>query len=442
MCILKKFLLFGNNKEEACTSIVWASSIFFCLKNILVTFLILIGISNCSSFSQENKQLQQSLPFNVTDSLALVDFYYSVNGPACPTMYNWLVTPVRYWAGVTSDPPDSIRVVSIILHSRPELNGTLPLSIGDLSEIRLIDIAYTNISGAIPYTIGRLKKLKELSLYFNNFSGQITDSIGGCEKLEGLNIFNNNCSGYIPQSLTTLSYFTGLQIRNNQFDQLPDFSQLPNANNFIILVENNLLTFEDLEPNMNVNYLWFTYSPQEDSINLAIDTTVIFDTSVSFKTSIGGQHNIYQWYKDGALLPWATDSIITISNVAYADSGVYTCNVTNSVVTGIEFHRRPIKLRVKNGVGMNYLLLSKDISIFPNPNNGNFSISLFSNLQPSEYVEIDVRSMIGTLVKSCKLHLKNNKAILNMNLPDGMYIISMSDEEGNTYHPKKITVIN
>ena len=83
-----------------------------------------------------------------------------------------------------------------------------------------------------------------------------------------------------------------------------------------------------------------------------------------------------------------------------------------------------------------------DFIISPNPNNGNFSVSLFNNLQSPEYVVIEVWSLTGTLVKSGNLPLKNNKAILNMNLPDGMYIVSMSDDEGNTYHPKKITVIN
>ena len=163
MCILKKFLSLSNTKEEACTSSVWASSMSFCLKKFFVTFLLFIIIYNNSSFSQDNKQL--TLPFNVNDSLALVDFYYSVNGTACSTMYNWLTTPVRYWVGVGTSYPDSTRVVSIILGVRPELNGTLPLSIGDLTELRLIEIFNTNLTGSIPYTIGRLKKIKNIVFY-------------------------------------------------------------------------------------------------------------------------------------------------------------------------------------------------------------------------------------------------------------------------------------
>jgi hypothetical protein len=392
------------------------------MRKFLLIFLLIFGKV---AFSQEKQALLQTQPFNVNDSLALVDFYYSINGPACPILNNWLVTPVRYWTGVHATYPDSTRVGSIILGNRPELNGTLPLSIGDLTEIRLIEIFYTNLTGAIPFTIGRLKELKNLALYCNSFSGQITDSIGHCEKLEGLNIQNNHFTGYVPLSLTTLQYFSGLQITNNQFDQLPDFSQSTQtqANNMIILAKNNLFTFEDIEPNIG-NMLWFDYIPQFDSINSAIDTTVILDSSISLKTTIGGQNNIYTWYKDGVLLPWATDSILTINNVVYADSGVYTCNVTNSVVSGLEYHRRPIKLGIKSGVAVNGATVLPVFNIYPSITSDYIYIKIndkiINNLTCEIYNNIGIK-----VFTSSHLSVDSILTINIIELSSGVYILKV-----------------
>lgn len=81
-------------------------------------------------------------------------------------------------------------------------------------------------------------------------------------------------------------------------------------------------------------------------------------------------------------------------------------------------------------------------NVYPNPCNGSITISLSESPNQSSEVLIRVCDVTGSIVETCILQFKNNKANLNMNLPDGMYIISISDNKGNTYHPKKITVIN
>lgn len=382
------------------------------MKSVYIILLTILCIS-LKSYSQ----------VNIQDSLALVDFYYSVNGPASPTMNNWLVTLVKHWQGVTLLTPDSTRVTSIILHNRPELNGTLPLSIGDLTEIKMIDIAHTNLAGTIPYTIGRLKKLKNLYLYDNNHSGQIPDSIGGCVKLFDLMLLNNNFTGYIPQSLATLPDFSGFQIQNNQFDQLPDFSQLPNANNLMIRVENNLFTFEDLESNM-VNYLWFTYSPQSDSINQTIDTIIILDSNYSISCTIGGTNNIYQWSKNGTDILSATDSILSFPYIAYADSGIYTCHVTNSVVPNLTFYRRPVTVHVTKITDTEgFIMKNNECKIWPNPVKNILNVE--NNNESSEILIFDCQSLL------CKTFFLNNKTqqVDISDLSHGLYFLKLVSEK-------------
>lgn len=93
------------------------------------------------------------------------------------------------------------------------------------------------------------------------------------------------------------------------------------------------------------------------------------------------------------------------------------------------------------GIDENATWLRK-ANVYPNPCNGSITISLNESPDQSPEVLVRVCDLTGSIVETFKLQIKNNKAVLNMNLPDGMYIISVSDENGNSYHPRKITVIN
>src|SRR5689334_22888214 len=76
---------------------------------------------------------------NVNDSLALVDLYNSTNGPNWKFNNNWLTNnPVRTWQGVYA--PDSTRVIALFLENN-HLTGTIPASIGNLTQLTNIDLS-------------------------------------------------------------------------------------------------------------------------------------------------------------------------------------------------------------------------------------------------------------------------------------------------------------
>jgi hypothetical protein len=83
---------------------------------------------------------------------------------------------------------------------------------------------------------------------------------------------------------------------------------------------------------------------------------VIYDTiafrKYPFTLSIpcGGEHNHYQWYKDGELLAGAPDSsVLFIPRVDYSDAGEYYITVTNDIIPGLTLKSRVVTVNVEKG---------------------------------------------------------------------------------------------
>ncbi|CAA2968315.1 receptor EIX2 [Olea europaea subsp. europaea] len=101
--------------------------------------------------------------------------------------------------------------------SRNNLNGTIPLSIGNLTELLTLDISNNHLSGNIPQFWENLKSLYVLDMSNNSLSGTIPDSIGSLLYLTILSLSSNNLSGELPSSLRNCVQLTRLDIGDNQF---------------------------------------------------------------------------------------------------------------------------------------------------------------------------------------------------------------------------------
>ncbi|GKV38473.1 hypothetical protein SLEP1_g46385 [Rubroshorea leprosula] len=97
------------------------------------------------------------------------------------------------------------------------LEGSIPASIGNLSQLISLSISSNNLSGQIPSSLANLTQLTFLDLSNNQFSGPIPASIGNLRQLTGLDLSSNNLSGQIPSSLANLTQLTSLYFSNNQF---------------------------------------------------------------------------------------------------------------------------------------------------------------------------------------------------------------------------------
>ena len=147
------------------------------------------------------------------DRAALVAFYDATGGPGWQVSTNWKTeSPLREWHGVTTDPDG--RVIALSL-TRNELNGAIPSSLSDLSQLQELVLTNNELDGGIPAWLGNLSNLTELSVGGNELDGPIPSSLGRLSKLRRLNIVLNDLSGPIPFALGDLSELRSLSLWGN-----------------------------------------------------------------------------------------------------------------------------------------------------------------------------------------------------------------------------------
>ena len=99
--------------------------------------------------------------------------------------------------------------------------GSIPTSVGSLTELTTLALTNNILSGAIPTAIGNLTKLVTLGLYGNGLTGQIPSELGRLTLLKNLLLSNNQLEGAIPANLEHLVLLENLNLRNNRFTSLP-----------------------------------------------------------------------------------------------------------------------------------------------------------------------------------------------------------------------------
>ncbi|UCG28606.1 MAG: immunoglobulin domain-containing protein, partial [Bacteroidales bacterium] len=225
-----------------------------------------------------------------------------------------------------------------------QFTGSIPGTIGNLVNLELLLLEFNQLSGSIPPEIGNLSLLQGLYLHSNELSGSIPSEIGMLINITELNLADNLLTGAVPGWFTGLSDLEYLWLNSNSFVDFPDLSSHTSLKG--LSIENNKLTFEDIEPNIGVPSESFIYAPQ-DSVGTAADTTLYWGTNSELTISVGGANNLYQWKKDGTNIGSVSgQSTYTISPVLYSDSGTYTCEITNTVATDLTLYSRPIHVTV------------------------------------------------------------------------------------------------
>lgn len=159
-------------------------------------------------------------------------------------------------------------------------------------------------------------------------------------RVTGIQLQSNGLSGEIPVEVINLSELVTFNISQNILEYLPSLSMIPSLTN--LSIANNNFDFGDIEPNMGVAS--FVYSPQ-DSIGEAQLVVLNEGSSHLMSVSVGGENNVYQWYKNGTLIPGEVNDTIIISNVTVGKS-IYKCKITNTVVTGLELWSKYIDFKV------------------------------------------------------------------------------------------------
>ena len=107
--------------------------------------------------------------------------------------------PIAFCKGIPAEIGELSSLAILQLTRRQFLRGSIPTSIGQLKELRLLDISSCNLSGTIPSELGLLTKLEFFKAAHTRFHGTIPSELFALTSLEALHLTNNRLSGTIPQ---------------------------------------------------------------------------------------------------------------------------------------------------------------------------------------------------------------------------------------------------
>ena len=143
---------------------------------------------------------------------ALVALYNSTNGAGWLNNSGWLESAnVADWYGVVVG--NGVTQLNLYYN---QLNGSIPTSLGNLSNLQWLHLYGNQLTGSIPPTLGNLLNLQSLFLFNNQLSGSIPAELGNLSDLQYLYLDGNQLTGNLPSTLGNLLDLEILDLFNNQ----------------------------------------------------------------------------------------------------------------------------------------------------------------------------------------------------------------------------------
>ncbi|WP_419937582.1 Ig-like domain-containing protein [Candidatus Palauibacter sp.] len=258
------------------------------------------------------------------DRAALVALYNATNGPNWVDNTNWLTdAPLHQWYGVSADASGRVLGLSLSGQSgggnyrkRHGLSGSVPAELGNLSNLRTLDLGVNRLTGPIPAELGNLAQLRTLWLAGNHLTGTIPTELGNLAHLEALSFSGNRLTGPIPPELGNLGDLRSLYLRNNALSgPIPrNFLELDRLSTFFIVGNEALCV-----PGSSAFVAWLRGLEYRDGDSLcnAADAAVLGQL---YELAGGtGWNRSHGWAGDGALEEWHGVSADSLGHVTALD---------------------------------------------------------------------------------------------------------------------------
>ncbi|MEM7657379.1 MAG: T9SS type A sorting domain-containing protein [Bacteroidota bacterium] len=363
------------------------------------------------------------------DSLALVDLYNTCGGTNWVGFDTWLNGPLASWEGVTVD--SATQRVTHVAFKTMNLTGTLNTSLGNLTQmggkIEFHDDSL--LTGELPAAIWKWVNVERFQL---KRSGVSSIDLTGIENMVNLTEYNteaNPIAGSVPGVIFTLPVMQKIYVHDCEYDavpseismatrldrlyfngnnleDLPDLSGMQWGDDAKIRVQDNHLTFEDLESNVVIGsdsaVAEFNYSPQA---NVGMATTYDLATGDSLMLSIpvGGTSNMYTWIKDGT--PVGSDMLYEVNGVSVADVGFYQLLVQNANVPGLDIFSETQQVNVDGTTSIDELSYFGDIRVLGNPVNTNLRIEAEQLIEEVHILDLSGKQITGESVRNYRIDL-------------------------------------
>ncbi|XP_013616316.1 PREDICTED: phytosulfokine receptor 1 [Brassica oleracea var. oleracea] len=161
---------------------------------------------------------QTPLTCHPRDLNALRDFITNLE----PKPEDWLANDnCCSWTGITCNSSFTGRVTKLELGNK-KLSGTLSESLGNLDQIKVLNLSRNFIKKSIPLSILTSPTLQTLDLSFNDLSGEIPQALN-LPSLQSLDLSTNNFNGSLTRSIGNLSSLVRLDVSWNSFSgEIPD----------------------------------------------------------------------------------------------------------------------------------------------------------------------------------------------------------------------------
>ena len=324
----------------------------------------------------------------------------------------------------------------------------LPEDIGNLTTLISLGLSSNNLT-SLPESIDGLVSLLELYVIHNELAS-LPESIGNIPSVQILGLGDNQIET-IPESIGNISSLGYLDLSENLIQVLPSsmgdlgadtlliFSnqilEIPESmftNDYQILwVDDNNLQYGSLEPLIGNVSVEFLYNPQG---NFGNDTIISPEVgqNLEFSWEVTGEFNEYQWFKDGVMVSGQNSNTLNLTNITMYDEGIYTLQVTNSLVTEIMIQSNDLIIdMVITGVKET---TNNNLMIYPNPATGNH---IYVNSKVSSNIQI--LSISGVVVMEFASGEITTKVDIS-ELPKGLYLVRSS--RNDNYQKVERLIIN
>ena len=160
--------------------------------------------------------------------------------------------------------------------------------------------------------------------------------------------------------------------------------------------------------------------------NVPAGTTVILNSLIYN----GGIGPLYQWKKNNVDIPGATSSVYLIPNVTSSDT--LTLEVISTMECTTPAFATSNMLVIQTNVGTTTIAgLSDDLTIYPNPNTGIFSLQGTINHGQPSVASIEVVNPLGQVIYTSQTLMTGNELSKDFdlaNVPTGVYLLRINCE--------------